>query len=75
MPGQGVYRSSDGGESWQLVNSGLGANKVLCFLMSDANGVGRIFAGTEGNGVFVLNQNTWTSLDLPGQGVQPVELD
>jgi hypothetical protein len=57
----GVYRSTDGGATWQLANTGLRTRDVnkLAFSSDGAH----LYAATEGEGVF--------RLDLNGQPPQP----
>lgn len=49
---QGVYRSTDNGDSWQSVNNGLGNNTVITFCTKN----NKIFAGTEG-GIYATTNN------------------
>lgn len=49
--GDGVYRSTDNGESWEAINNGLINHSVLC-LSKGAQNPDHIFAGTEGDGIF-----------------------
>jgi hypothetical protein len=60
--GDGVFRSQDGGISWQALNTGLTGNarSVYDFAMRGDS----LYAGTDGGGIYVLNlQNPvqWTS--------------
>jgi hypothetical protein len=57
----GVYRSTDGGVTWQLINTGLRTRAVnkLAFSSDGAH----LYAATEGEGVF--------RLDLDGRPPQP----
>ncbi|MCH7800623.1 MAG: hypothetical protein IIC24_03660 [Chloroflexi bacterium] len=48
--GDGVYRSSDGGNTWETVNTGLTKKSVNCLLVED--GGGSIYAGTSNGGVY-----------------------
>ena len=56
-PGGSVFRSTDGGETWNAINDGL-VNSSLSFfkLTVDARNVRRIAVGTWGGGVFVLRE-------------------
>jgi photosystem II stability/assembly factor-like uncharacterized protein len=60
-----VYRSTDNGESWTVVNTGLTSTDVAALAINPSNG--HIFAGTlsqmgEGGGMFRSTDNgdTWT---------------
>ncbi len=66
----GIYRSTNRGESWTPVNTGLPANlTVNAFAASGTY----LFAGTSGRGVFRSTDNgqSWTAVneDLPSLGV------
>lgn len=62
---QGAYRSTDGGTHWDPVNtglSGLGANAVIEIVEKS----GKLYAGTGGAGVFVLDlavPTQWTAFN------------
>jgi photosystem II stability/assembly factor-like uncharacterized protein len=63
--GQGVYRSTNNGDSWELTNTGLTSTDVAALAINAADGY--IFAGTfsqfgEGGGIFRSTDNgdTWT---------------
>jgi photosystem II stability/assembly factor-like uncharacterized protein len=49
----GVYRSEDGGESWEPINNGLRTRAVNALALS-ADG-SKLYAATEGEGVFRLD--------------------
>ncbi len=67
VPGnRGVYRSSDGAASWAQVNSGLTTMTTMS-LSIDPFTPGRVFLGTEGNGLFV----TWNALSGVADAVLP----
>lgn len=56
-----VYFSSDLGNSWVAINSGLPGSSVFSLLISGS----KIFAGTDGNGIYVSSNNgsNWTSVN------------
>jgi len=47
--GQGIYRSTDGGKTWQEANNGLSNRHLLTLAASPE---GKIYAGTYGGGLF-----------------------
>jgi hypothetical protein len=60
--GSGIFLSSNDGQLWDSVNTGLPANTiVLSFAISGNN----IFAGTNNNGVFLSTNNgsSWTAVN------------
>jgi len=67
----GVYKSIDGGLSWQPAHSGLGRATVLSLVMDPANPA-ILYAGTELDGVYKSDDRaqTWRSasagIELPG---------
>ncbi|MGE5352872.1 MAG: SdrD B-like domain-containing protein [Acidobacteriota bacterium] len=50
-----VYRSSDGGKTWQLFSEGLNASYIWALTVVD----GTVFAATE-QGIYVFNGTKWT---------------
>ena len=64
----GVFRSTDNGQSWTAVNTGLTNKSVWALATIGAN----VFAGTEGDGVFRSTDNgaNWTAINagLPRDG-------
>lgn len=60
--GRGVYRSTDGGETWLPVNTGLTDTTITALTVHTD---GQLFAGTENGGVFRSTNNgeTWTALN------------
>jgi len=59
----GVYRSTDGSASWDLINDGLGSVVVLVLCLNDK---GDLFAGTSQNGVFRLRRSgsSWSRITV-----------
>jgi hypothetical protein len=59
--GNGVFRSTDGGQQWNAANQGLTNLDVRTIAQQDGN----LFAGTFGNGVFRSSDHgfTWTGGD------------
>lgn len=55
-----IYRSSDTGNTWQILNTGLASTKILSFLSKSNGSSNVIFAGSEGL-IYrsVDNGNTW----------------
>ena len=55
----GMFRSTDNGESWKEVNSGLANTSVFSLISHDST----LFAGTFGSGIFLSTDNgeSWTS--------------
>ncbi|MCX7736638.1 MAG: YCF48-related protein [Candidatus Kapabacteria bacterium] len=59
---EGIYRSSDNGNTWEQVNKGL-TNLTVNAMAARANG--DIFAGTNGGGMFVSKDNgqSWSEIN------------
>ena len=55
----GIYESSNNGESWIPLNKGLTALDISALA---SGGSDMVFAGTWGKGVFKLSNKSWTSL-------------
>src|SRR5437879_12479954 len=51
----GVFKSTDGGESWSAVNTGLPNPKQVSVLAIDPQTSATLYAGTYGGGVFKSN--------------------
>src|SRR5262245_16899711 len=49
--GAGVFKSTDGGASWNAVNNGLGNTNVLALVLDPA-APATLYTGTDGSGVF-----------------------
>ena len=66
---QGVYKSTNGGETWDPKNQGLGGygDLVISGISIDPSNVNTIYLGTWGYGVFKSTNggNTWTRLADP----------
>jgi len=64
----GIFRSTNNGENWTQIDTGLTNTHVRCLaiILSQGQGSGYIFAGTEWGGVFrsTDNGNTWTQTGL-----------
>src|ERR671912_2140777 len=56
--GEGLFRSTDKGQSWKAVNTGLPNEMIMSIGISGNN----IFVGTNGDGVFLSTNDgdTWT---------------
>ena len=71
---QGVYRSADGGESWEAHNQGLGGygDLVISGIAQDPLDAATLIIGTWGYGVFrsTNSGDTWTRLTDPLATVQ-----
>lgn len=64
--GNGVYVSSNNGQSWQALNTGLSGAGL--WASSFAQRGNSFYMSTMGGGVFSLQQNSWTQVgDLPNQ--------
>jgi photosystem II stability/assembly factor-like uncharacterized protein len=61
IPYDGVYRSTDGGDSWVQMSNGLNANEAIVDLLPDPNREGVIYASTKGSDVFYSTNRgqTW----------------
>jgi photosystem II stability/assembly factor-like uncharacterized protein len=60
-PYDGVYHSTDGGDSWVQMSSGLNANEPIYDLLPDSNREGVVYASSRGSGVFYSTNRgqTW----------------
>lgn len=67
--GDGIFRSTDNGESWQSINNGLLSDVPSGLRVSTVaeNEYGVLFAGTEIDGVFKSTDNgdSWTEIGVP----------
>ncbi len=57
--GNGVFTSSDNGQSWQSLNTGL-VGLGSHYISSFAEHGGSLYAGTQGGGVFRLQDTVWS---------------
>ena len=62
--GRGIFKSIDGGESWQTINVGLG---VLYYddITIDPSNTSILYAGSSGNGLMKGIDNSSTSINVP----------
>ncbi len=60
-PGNGLYRSDDGGSSWQLLSGELGIVECLTFASPDS-----IYAGTQERGIYESTDSgeTWEAINI-----------
>ncbi len=58
----GVYRSSDGGDTWVQTAAGMDPNEPVYFILPDPTRPGVLYASSEISGVFVSTNNadSWT---------------
>ncbi len=61
---EGVFRTTDGGDSWQELNNGLISKDVISISINSNN---EVFAGTKGYGMYYLSSNNWESINGFGQ--------
>ncbi|MHB9041581.1 MAG: hypothetical protein ACYC4T_13075, partial [Melioribacteraceae bacterium] len=59
----GIYRSTDLGNTWSKLNNGLSFNNIACISIDEYD---RIFIGTHGDGVYFSNNNgnSWNKIGL-----------
>jgi photosystem II stability/assembly factor-like uncharacterized protein len=73
----GVFRSSDNGQTWIAANNGLVYSEGIRTFIFDANGY--VYAGSDSGGVFrsVDNGNNWTAVNngLPEQSIFGLAMD
>jgi photosystem II stability/assembly factor-like uncharacterized protein len=62
---QGVFTTLNGGASWSATNDGLFNPRVRSLAVEP----GRVYAGTDGNGVFAMDVNTTPTAVVLGQGL------
>lgn len=63
-PRGGVYRSTDGGETWGQAGFGMDPNEEIADLLPDPNRPGVIYAGTKRSGVYVSTNgaDSWQNI-------------
>lgn len=70
---KGLFRSHDGGLSWEAVNTGI-ANTLVSVVAADPSSPDRLYVGTLGDGLFVTKNmgGTWSHIgsDLTGAYVK-----
>jgi photosystem II stability/assembly factor-like uncharacterized protein len=61
---KGVFRSDDGGETWQTASYGMDPNEPVVVLLVDVNHSGVLYAGSTLSGVFISTDRaqTWTKI-------------
>ncbi|MGZ8240736.1 MAG: WD40/YVTN/BNR-like repeat-containing protein, partial [Methylobacter sp.] len=64
--GGGVFKSTDSGASWQVVNSGLPPNLGVNVLAIDPLDGATLYAGTNGHSVFIITFKTLGDIDQDG---------
>jgi len=72
--GNGIARSTDGGQTWAAINEGLGAVTQFVSVAIPPGGSGVVHAGSVNNGIFVSSDfgDTWIqTYAAPGGGAQP----
>jgi photosystem II stability/assembly factor-like uncharacterized protein len=72
---QGVFRTRDGGQSWEAINTGI-ANTFVSAVAVDPRSPEQVYVGTLGDGLFVTENLgvTWTQAEggLRGTSVQTI---
>ena len=63
LKNRGIFRSTDGGAHWNLLNDGLTAEKISAVTAIEKT----VFAGTE-NGLYRLDSDVWEKLPLDTSG-------
>jgi photosystem II stability/assembly factor-like uncharacterized protein len=74
--GAGVFKSTDGGHSWESMNEGLTDARVSALAL-DPRSTGTAYAGVDGRGVFKRADEGWRPVKtgLTSEGVHAVAVD
>lgn len=64
--GDGVVKSIDGGSSWFELNDGIADLRTYSLIMINFNNQSIVLAGTEDNGVYILDNQHWEPSGLVG---------
>jgi hypothetical protein len=74
--GQGIRKSTDGGDSWAPANIGLAASNVY-YIVADPENPGVLYVATAGQGVYktVNSGDSWSSAKLSGKIVLYLAFD
>ncbi len=61
----GLWRSKDGGKTWELASNGMNPNEIVLYMVADPNRKGVIYAATGYSGVYYTTDggNTWQTLN------------
>jgi photosystem II stability/assembly factor-like uncharacterized protein len=70
----GVWRSADRGRTWKIDSQGMSASWVQSIAISPASPASRIWAGTQGNGVWEKVGAAWVQRGLNGKLVWDLAL-
>jgi choice-of-anchor A domain-containing protein/uncharacterized repeat protein (TIGR01451 family) len=70
ITGGKIYKSTDNGTTWTLINSGMNVSFIWSLLKSSSS----ILAATE-NGVYIYNGTTWTLTSLNGKDVHALTVN
>lgn len=66
--GNGIWRSTDGGQTWQRLTNGFGDVSYFVSVAVAGDGSGGVYAGTVNQGYWISNDHgdTWTSIGVIG---------
>ena len=61
----GLWRSKDGGQTWEQASNGMNPNEIVLYIVADPNREGVLYAATAYSGVFYTTDggDTWHSLN------------